>query len=87
MASRTTTTMTVRLSPTVKKRLDRLTTLSQRTKSSLMAAAIVDFVDRELPIVEGIRRALEDAHAGRVVPHKAAMRRLRQTVARAARDR
>ena len=46
--------------------------------------AIADFVDRELEIVEGIQRGLEDMKADRVTPHKSAMRRLRATVARAA---
>jgi predicted transcriptional regulator len=39
--------------------------------------AIADFVDRELEIVEGIQRGLEDMKADRVTPHKSAMRRLR----------
>jgi predicted transcriptional regulator len=78
------TTLTVRVSPRVKKRLGRLAAHTKRTKSYLAGEAITDFVDRELAIVEGIEQALEDMHAGRVVPHKAAMRRLRATVARAA---
>jgi predicted transcriptional regulator len=82
----TSTTLTVRLSPAVKKRLGRLAAHTKRTKSYLAGEAIADFVDRELEIVEGIKRGLEDMHAGRVVPHKEAMRRLRATVARAAKD-
>ncbi len=78
------TTLTVRVSPQVKKRLGRLAAHTKRTKSYLAGEAITDFVDRELAIVEGIEQALKDMHAGRVVPHKAAMRRLRATVARAA---
>ena len=41
----------------------------------------------ELAIIEGIRHGLEDMNAGRVVPHAIAMRRLRATIARAARKR
>jgi predicted transcriptional regulator len=78
------TTLTVRLSPRVKKRLGRLATHTKRTKSYLAGEAITDFVERELAIVDGIKRGLDDMHAGRVVPHKTAMRRLRATVARAA---
>ena len=78
------TTLTVRVSPQVKKRLGRLAAHTKRTKSYLAGEAITDFVDRELAIVEGIKRGLEDMHAGRIVPHRAAMRRLRATIARAA---
>lgn len=81
------TTLTVRVSSQVKKRLGRLAAHTKRTKSYLAGEAIADFVDRELAIVEGIERAVEDMHADRVVPHKTAMRRLRATVARAAKDR
>jgi predicted transcriptional regulator len=80
----TSTTLTVRVSPQLKKRLGRLAAHTKRTKSYLAGEAIADFVDRELAIVEGIKQGLEDMHAGRVVPHKAAMRRLRVTVARVA---
>jgi predicted transcriptional regulator len=80
------TTLTVRVSPQVKKRLGRLAAHTKRTKSYLAGEAISDFVDRELAIVEGIERGLEDMHAGRVVPHKTAMRRLRATVTRVAKE-
>ena len=59
---------------------------TKRTRSYLAGEAISDFVDRELAIVEGIERGLEDMHAGRVVPHKTAMRRLRATVTRVAKE-
>ncbi|MGB9365862.1 MAG: CopG family ribbon-helix-helix protein [Xanthobacteraceae bacterium] len=78
------TTLTVRISPGVKKRLGRLADRTRRTKSFLAGEAIADFVDRELAIIDGIRRGIEDMQAGRVVPHKQAMRRLRVIVARAA---
>jgi predicted transcriptional regulator len=81
------TTLTVRVSPQVKKRLGRLAAHTKRTKSYLAGEAISDFVDRELAIVDGIKRGLDDMHAGRIVPHKAAMRRLRATVARQAKQR
>lgn len=78
------TTLTVRISPSVKKRLGQLADRTKRTKSYLAGEAITDFVDRELAIIAGIKRGLDDMHAGRTVPHKQAMRRLRATVARAA---
>jgi predicted transcriptional regulator len=76
------TTLTVRLSPQTKKQLGRLAEHTKRTKSYLASEAIANFVERELAIVEGIKRGLDDMHAGRVVPHKTAMRRLRKTVDR-----
>jgi predicted transcriptional regulator len=78
-------TLTVRVSPEIKKRLGRLATHTQRTKSYLAGEAIATFVEQELSVIEGIQRGLDDMHAGRVVPHKTAMRRLRATVARAPR--
>jgi len=80
------TTLTVRLSPQVKKRLGRLAVHTKRTKSYLAGEAIADFVERELAIVEGIKRGLEDMDAGRLVPHKTAMRRLRSTIARVGKE-
>jgi predicted transcriptional regulator len=80
------TTLTVRLSPQTKKQLGRLAAHTRRTKSYLAGEAITNFVERELAIVEGIKRGLDDMHAGRVVSHKTAMRRLRTTVRRIAKD-
>jgi predicted transcriptional regulator len=77
------TTLTVRISPEVKKQLGQLADRTRRTKSFLAGEAIADFVERELSIVAGIRRGIDDMRAGRVVPHKQAMRRLRATVDRA----
>ena len=76
------TTLTIRLSPQVKNRLGRLADHTKRTKSQLAGEAIADFVERELALVEGVKRGIEDMRAGRVVPHQTAMRRLRGTVAR-----
>jgi predicted transcriptional regulator len=82
--SSSSTTLTVRLSPQVKKRLGRLAGHTNRTRSFLAGEAIADFVERELAVVEGIKRGLDDMQAGRVTPHKPAMRRLRTTVKSAA---
>jgi predicted transcriptional regulator len=81
------TTLTVRVSPEVKKRLGQLAERTQRTKSYLAAEAIAGFVDRELAIIAGIKRGIDDMQAGRVIPHKQAMRRLRATATRAAKAR
>jgi predicted transcriptional regulator len=79
------TTLTVRLSPKVKQRLGRLAQETKRTRSFLAGEAIASYVEHELDIIEGIKRGLADAEAGRVVSHEAAMRRLRAVIARAGR--
>jgi predicted transcriptional regulator len=80
-------TVTVRLSPETKARLERLAGQTRRTKSFLAGEAIADYVERELKIVEAIHRGLEDVKAGRTVPHDVAVARLRATVDRAAKTR
>jgi predicted transcriptional regulator len=81
------TTLTIRISPAVDKRLGQLADRGKMTKSDLASEAISDFVERELAIVAGIKRGLDDMNADRVVPHKQAIRRLRATVARTAKAR
>jgi predicted transcriptional regulator len=77
------TTMTIRLSPEVKEKLDRIATDTRRSKSFLAGEAVSAYVDRELEIIEGIKRGLADAKAGRVVPHEQVMAEARQIIANA----
>lgn len=81
-----TDTLTIRLPRKTKAQLGRLAGHTKRTRSFLAAEAIGDYVARELEIVDGIERGLADVRAGRVVPHKEAMARLRQTVKAAGRS-
>jgi len=67
------TTMTIRLDPEVKEKLGRIARDTRRSRSFLAAEAVAAFVDRELKIIEGIRRGLADMEAGRVVPHEQVM--------------
>ncbi|MER8977333.1 MULTISPECIES: CopG family ribbon-helix-helix protein [unclassified Mesorhizobium] len=67
------TTMTIRVSSETKLKLERIATDTRRSKSFLAAEAVSAYVDRELDIIEGIKRGMEDAAAGRVVPHDDAM--------------
>jgi predicted transcriptional regulator len=76
-------TVTVRLDPETKARLEYLATETRRSKSFLAGEAIADYVERELAIVEGIKRGMADIEAGRTVPHEEAMRRIRATIDRA----
>lgn len=66
-------TMTIRVSSETKLKLERIVADTRRSKSFLAAEAISAYVDRELEIIEGIKRGMADAAAGRVVPHDEAM--------------
>jgi predicted transcriptional regulator len=67
------TTMTIRLGTDVKEKLDRIASATNRSRSYLAAEAVASYVDRELEIIEGIRRGLADIDAGRLVAHDDAM--------------
>ena len=75
-------TVTVRLDPATKSRLEELAHHTKRTKSFLAGEAIAGYVERELEIIAGIQRGLDDIKAGRTVPHEEAKRRIRATLAR-----
>jgi len=68
-----TSTMTIRLSDDVKSKLERISRDTRRSKAFLAAEAVAAYVDREAEIIDGIKRGLADAEAGRVVPHDEAM--------------
>jgi RHH-type rel operon transcriptional repressor/antitoxin RelB len=57
------TTMTIRLEPDVKKRLDRLAAATDRSKSFLAAEAVRAYVENNEWQIEEIRTALEEANA------------------------
>ncbi len=74
------TTLTVRLPPELKDRLGKLAERTRRTKSFLAEEAIAGYVERELEIVAGIERGLDDMKAGRVVPHEDVMADIDATI-------
>jgi RHH-type rel operon transcriptional repressor/antitoxin RelB len=57
------TTMTIRLEPGVKERLDRLAAATDRSKSFLAAEAVRAYVENNEWQIEEIRSALEEADA------------------------
>lgn len=67
------TTMTIRIRPDVKEKLERIAAGTRRSKSFLAGEAVAAYVDRELEIIEGIKRGMDDAETGRIVPHDEAM--------------
>ena len=79
--------MTIRLSVERKEKLDRLADGTGRSRTYLAAQAVSAYVERELPIVEGIQRGLADVAAGRVTPHEEAMAKVDAMIAEARRKR
>ena len=80
-------TMTIRLDSELKDKLGQLADSTRRSKSYLAAEAVAVYVERELAIIEGIRRGIADTEAGRVVPHDEAMDRLDAVIEAAERRR
>lgn len=77
------TTMTIRVTSALKARLGRLAQDTQQSPSNLAAMAVSGYVDRELAIVAGIRRGLDDVEAGRVIGHDDAVRALHAAIDKA----
>lgn len=74
------TTMTIRVTPDLKEKLGRLAQDTRRSRSYLAAEAVETYVARELAIIDGIQRGLDDMEAGRVVPHAEVMAAARRIV-------
>lgn len=68
--SEPTTTLSVRLDTTTKKRLEALAKRSRRSKSFLAAEAIAAFVDAESWQLDEIQAGLSDLDEGRRLAHK-----------------
>ena len=79
------TTMTIRVRSDVKEKLDRIASGTQRSKSFLAGEAVAAYVDRELEIIDGIKRGMADAAAGRVIPHAQAVAEMREVIEEAKR--
>ncbi|MDW5317289.1 CopG family ribbon-helix-helix protein [Rhizobium sp. PL01] len=66
-------TMTIRVSTELKKKLERLSDNTRRSKSFLAGEAVAAYVEQELAIIDGIKRGIADVEAGRIVTHDDAM--------------
>jgi predicted transcriptional regulator len=64
-----TTTLSVRLDPKVKKRLEALAKVSKRSRSFLAAEAIAAYVEAEEWQLAEIRAGLQDLDENRTVAH------------------
>jgi len=74
------TTMTIRVRSDVKEKLGQIATDTRRSKSFLAGEAVAAYVEREMEIIEGIKRGQADAQSGRIVPHSQVIARMRQLV-------
>lgn len=68
------TTVTVRIAPDVKKRLEKLAKSTGRTRSYLAAEALRDYLDVNEWQVARIKRAIESLDRGEGIPHEDVMR-------------
>jgi len=68
--------MTIRVTPETREKLERIAADARRSKSFLAAAAVSAYVEHELEIIEGIKRGIADADAGRLIPHEQSMAEL-----------
>jgi predicted transcriptional regulator len=76
------TTLTVRLDTKLKKKLGKLAESTDRSKSYLAAAAIMDYVERESAIVESIKQRLAESRSpnAKFIPHEEAIAMVRATI-------
>ncbi len=58
------TTMTIRIEPELKSRLDKLSAVTHRSKSFLAAEAVREFVELNEWQIEEIKAAINEADAG-----------------------
>lgn len=78
------TTISLRISPEVKAKLDELSKAYDRTQSYLAGEAISQWVARESEMLRGVEEGLEDFRNGDTVSHEDAMAMLQATIDAAA---
>ncbi len=65
-------TVTFHTSPDVKARLERLATLTRRSKSYLTNEAVARYLDAEEAFVAAVEKGLAEADAGHLIDHASA---------------
>jgi predicted transcriptional regulator len=68
--------LSIRLPAETLRRLDAVATATRRTRSSIANEALKAWIARETEIIEDLRVGLEEAAAGKLIPHERAMRDL-----------
>jgi predicted transcriptional regulator len=71
MANTRSSTVSIRLTPEVKRQLNRLAKSTGRSANYLVADAIHVYVQEQHRQLESIRRGFEELEAGHYIPHEA----------------
>ncbi len=71
MANTRTTTVSIRLTPEVKRQLTRLSKSTGRSANYLVADAIQTYVQEQQRQIESIRRGFDEIEKGHHIPHEA----------------
>jgi predicted transcriptional regulator len=74
--------ITARVSEETLARIDKVANLTGRSRGWIAAQAIQEVADRELAFHEAVQRGIDDADAGRVVPHEQVMAEIGQMIER-----
>jgi predicted transcriptional regulator len=74
-------TITARISPALSKRLARFAKLTGHTKSYAVERLIREHIDYETWFIREVRKGIESANRGELIPHEEAMRRIRDHIA------
>lgn len=72
--------VSVRISPDLNEKLEKLANATKRSKSFLAAEAIEDFVRYESWKVEVVEQSIREHEAGLGIPHEEAMRQVRDRI-------
>ncbi len=70
MANTRSTTVSIRLTPEVKRQLSRLSKSTGRSSNYLVADAIEIYLQEQQRQLASIRRGIEEAKAGHYIPHQ-----------------
>ncbi|MEJ0058135.1 MAG: ribbon-helix-helix protein, CopG family [Terricaulis sp.] len=78
-----TVVLSIRVPAKTKAKLEKLAELSGRSKAWHAAEALEEYATREIPIVKGIREAMEQGRRGEVMTMEEAFARTRKIIATA----
>jgi predicted transcriptional regulator len=80
-------TITARVSPALGKKLSGYARLTDRTTSAVVERILAEHVDYETWFVKEVRKGIESANRGSLIPHEEAMRRIHDYIAKRKRER
>jgi predicted transcriptional regulator len=75
--------LNVRLAPETLRKLDAVAAATRRTRSFIANEALEAWIGREIEIIEDLQAGLEEAPAGKGIPHDKAMRQVDAAIDRA----